>query len=74
MLGRQLTKYLECMRDKSTGPFMGVGGYMKYYIADTHFGHRNVLKFDNRPFSDVDEMDRAHIMQGACFMATGPWL
>lgn len=34
---------------------------MKYYIADTHFGHSNVLKFDNRPFSDVDEMDREMI-------------
>ncbi len=34
---------------------------MKYYIADTHFGHRNVLTFDNRPFSDVDEMDREMI-------------
>ncbi len=34
---------------------------MKYYIADTHFGHENVLAFDNRPFSDVEEMDREMI-------------
>lgn len=34
---------------------------MKYYIADTHFGHKNVLRFDNRPFTDVDEMDRVLI-------------
>lgn len=34
---------------------------MKYYIADTHFGHENVIKFDNRPFSSADEMDRALI-------------
>lgn len=31
---------------------------MKYYIADTHFGHENVIRFDERPFSSVDEMDR----------------
>ncbi|MCM1101702.1 MAG: hydrolase [Acetatifactor muris] len=34
---------------------------MKYYIADTHFGHGNVLAFDNRPFSNVEEMDRKMI-------------
>lgn len=27
------------------------------YIADTHFGHGNILRFDNRPFSTVDEME-----------------
>ncbi len=30
---------------------------MNYYISDTHFGHRNVIAFDGRPFSDIDEMD-----------------
>ena len=28
-----------------------------FYIADTHFGHENVIRFDNRPFSDVSEME-----------------
>ena len=28
----------------------------KMYIADTHFGHSNIIRFDNRPFSDLDEM------------------
>lgn len=34
---------------------------MKFYISDLHFGHRAVLDFENRPFSDVEEMDNALI-------------
>ena len=33
----------------------------KFYIADTHFGHRNCIRFDNRPFSTVEEHDAALI-------------
>lgn len=32
-----------------------------FYIADLHFGHRAVLKYDNRPFSSVEEGDAALI-------------
>ena len=28
-----------------------------FYIADLHFGHANCLKFDNRPFADIDTHD-----------------
>ena len=31
---------------------------MNLYISDIHFGHRNVIQFDHRPFPDVDSMDR----------------
>ena len=34
---------------------------MNYYIADTHFGHGPVLKFDNRPFETIEENDRVLI-------------
>lgn len=29
-----------------------------FFTSDLHFGHENVLTFDNRPFANVDEMDR----------------
>ena len=32
-----------------------------FYIADLHFGHRNCISFDNRPFSTIGEHDRALI-------------
>ena len=30
---------------------------MNYYISDLHIGHENILRFDNRPFADVNEMN-----------------
>ena len=27
------------------------------FTSDLHFGHENILRFDNRPFSTTDEMD-----------------
>jgi len=29
----------------------------KLYIADTHFGHANILRYDNRPWLNVGQMD-----------------
>jgi calcineurin-like phosphoesterase family protein len=34
---------------------------MYFFTADEHYGHRNVIKYCNRPFRHVDEMDQALI-------------
>lgn len=32
-----------------------------FFTADTHFGHENIIGHDNRPYSNVDEMNEAII-------------
>lgn len=34
---------------------------MNFYLADTHWGHKNCMAFDNRPFSSVEESDQVLI-------------
>ena len=34
---------------------------LNFYISDIHFGHKNAIEFDERPFADVREMDETII-------------
>ena len=34
---------------------------MNYYIADTHFSHRNIIRLCGRPFGSVEEMNKTII-------------
>lgn len=31
---------------------------MIYFIADTHFSEESIMRYENRPFADVAEMDQ----------------
>ena len=62
---------------------------MNYYIADLHFGHTNVIRFDNRPFKDMKEMeeelirrwndrvtavDTVYILGDFCWRPSNAWI
>jgi calcineurin-like phosphoesterase family protein len=29
-----------------------------WFVSDMHFGHTNIIKYEDRPFADTTEMDK----------------
>ena len=45
---------------------------MIYFTADMHFGHKAIMRMQNRPFESVEEMDKkiskSHTCRRICFL------
>ncbi len=44
---------------------------MNYFTSDWHFGHKNILKYCSRPFSDIGEHDDTLIYNINCTVGKG---
>ena len=44
---------------------------MNFYISDLHLGHANILRWDQRPFADVEEMHREIIRRWNAAVSPG---
>lgn len=42
-----------------------------FFTADLHFGHENAIRFDNRPFASVEEMDKELVARWNAKVAPG---
>lgn len=43
----------------------------KFYISDWHYGHKNVLGFDNRPFISIEQMNEELIRRWNSVVSAG---
>lgn len=41
---------------------------MVYFTSDLHLGHRGIITMQNRPFTDIEEMNRTLINNFNCFV------
>ena len=44
---------------------------MNYFSSDWHLGHTNVIKYDSRPFSNTEEMDKEIISRATDLLKEG---
>lgn len=47
---------------------------MIYFSSDWHLQHKNIIKYDNRPFKDVDHMDQSIMRNCAEILTKGDTL
>jgi calcineurin-like phosphoesterase family protein len=45
-----------------------------FFTADTHFGHKNILRHCNRPFESIEEHDEALIVQWNALVKPNDWV
>ena len=43
----------------------------RFYISDWHYGHDNIIAFDNRPFKNVDEMNKVLVENWNSVVSSG---
>ncbi len=61
---------------KSNMPGSSPGGVAMttFVTSDTHFGHANIIKYCNRPFADVDEMNRELVRRWNETVSADDWV
>lgn len=44
---------------------------MKWFTSDTHFGHANIIRYDQRPFASIEEHDEALVANWNAVVSPG---